>query len=87
MMHSGERPSNYFSNTFTHNQAEQIKKRVFFVQILLENTPDLNTAQSISGLNSFITHCLGHSKLLYVLHRYAYLHILVFNKCIQCMCK
>ena len=26
MMHSAERPSNYFSNTFTHNQAEQIKK-------------------------------------------------------------
>ena len=26
MMHSAERPSNYFSDTFTHNQAEQIKK-------------------------------------------------------------
>ena len=26
MMRSAERPSNYFSNTFTHNQAEQIKK-------------------------------------------------------------
>ena len=36
MMHSAERPSNYFSNTFTHNQAEQIKKGVIFVQILLD---------------------------------------------------
>ena len=26
MMHSSERPSIFFSNTFTHNQAEQIKK-------------------------------------------------------------
>ena len=64
MMHSAECPGNYFSNTFTHNQAEQIKKGVIFVQILLENTPDLNTAQSISRWNSFITHCLCHSKLL-----------------------
>ena len=31
MMHSAERPSNdFFSNTFTHNQAEQIKKRCNF---------------------------------------------------------
>ena len=36
MMHSAEHPSNYFSNTFTHNQAERIKKGVIFVQILLE---------------------------------------------------
>ena len=35
MMHSAEHPSNFFSNTFTHNQAEQIKG-VSFVQILLE---------------------------------------------------
>ena len=64
-MHSAERPSAIiFSNTFTHYQAEQIKKGVIFVQILLENIPDLNTAQSISRLNNFITHCLGHSKLL-----------------------
>ena len=36
MMHSTERPSNYFfPNTFTHNQAEQIKKGVIFVQVLL----------------------------------------------------
>ena len=36
MMHKAERPSNYFSNTFTHNQAEKIKKTVICVQILLE---------------------------------------------------
>ena len=64
MMHSPERPSNYFSNTFTHNQAEQIKKGVIFCPNFVRNTPDLNTAQSISRLNNFITHCLGHSKLL-----------------------
>ena len=28
LMHKAERPSNYFSNTFKHNQAEQIKKGV-----------------------------------------------------------
>ena len=35
-MHKAERPSNYFSNSFTYDQAEQIKKRVICVQILLE---------------------------------------------------
>ena len=29
MMQSAERPSNYFSKTFIHNQAEQIKKEKF----------------------------------------------------------
>ena len=28
LMHKVERPGNYFSNTSTHNQAEQIKKGV-----------------------------------------------------------
>ena len=36
LMHKADRPSNYFSNTFTHNEAEQIKKGVICVQILLE---------------------------------------------------
>ena len=37
MMHKAERPSNYFfSNSFTYYQAEQIKKGVICVQILLE---------------------------------------------------
>ena len=35
-MHKAVRPSNYFFNSFTYNQAEQIKKEVICVQILLE---------------------------------------------------
>ena len=36
-MHKAVRPSNYFfSNSFRYNQAEQIKKEVICVQILLE---------------------------------------------------
>ena len=34
LMHKAVRPSNYFSNSFTYNQAEQIKKGVICVQIL-----------------------------------------------------
>ena len=36
LMQKAERPSNYFSNSFTHNQAEQIKKGVICVQIWLK---------------------------------------------------
>ena len=35
-MHKAVHPSNYFSNSFKYNQAEQIKKEVICVQILLE---------------------------------------------------
>ena len=35
-MHKAVRPSNFLSNSFTYNQAEQIKKGVICVQILLE---------------------------------------------------
>ena len=36
-MHKAVRPSNYFfSNSFTYNQAEQIKKGVICVRILLQ---------------------------------------------------
>ena len=36
-MHKAVRPSNsFFSNSFTYNQAEQIKKAVICVQILLD---------------------------------------------------
>ena len=35
-MHKEERPSNYFFNSFTHNQAELIKKGVMCVEIVLE---------------------------------------------------
>ena len=40
LMHTAERPSNYFSNSFTHYQTEQIKKEVICVQIFLGSTPD-----------------------------------------------
>ena len=36
LTHKAERPSNYFSSSFTHYQAEQIKKGLTCVQILLE---------------------------------------------------
>ena len=36
LKHKTERPSNYFSNSFTHYQAERIKKGVICFQILLE---------------------------------------------------
>ena len=36
LVYKAERPSNYFSTTFTHTQAEQIKKGVTCVQLLLE---------------------------------------------------
>ena len=35
-MLKAKRPGNYFANCFTHNQAEQIKKIVICVQMLLE---------------------------------------------------
>ena len=35
-MNKAQCPSNYFSNSLTYNQAEQIKKEVICVQILLE---------------------------------------------------
>ena len=34
LMHKAVRPSNYFSNSFTYNQAEQTKKGVICVQSL-----------------------------------------------------
>ena len=64
MMHKAVRPSNYFSNTFIHNQAEQIKKRVFCAQYF-RNTADLNTVEAISKLNNFITY-LSWSRLIIV---------------------
>ena len=36
LMHKPERRSNFFPIFFTHNQAEQIKKEVICVQVLLE---------------------------------------------------
>ena len=62
-MHKGERPSNFSSNTFTHNQAEQIKKGVICVQILLEIHLTLNTVESISRLNNFISYLSCSQKI------------------------
>ena len=61
-MHKAGSPSNYFSNSFTHNQAEQIKKGVICVQILLEmHRPDYSRFH-------FHSHtCLGHSNVVFVL--------------------
>ena len=39
-MHKAERPNNYFFNTFTHIQAEQVKKGVILCPNLVRNTPD-----------------------------------------------
>ena len=61
-MHKAERPS-IFSNTFTHNQAEQIKKGVICVQILLEIHLTLNIAEPISRLNNYITYLSWSQKV------------------------
>ena len=61
-MHKAESPSNYFSNSFTHYQAEEIKKGVICVQILLEI--------HLSEHSRFHFHshtCLGHSNVVFVL--------------------
>ena len=36
LVHKAKRHRNYISNTFTHNQAEQIKTGAICLQILLE---------------------------------------------------
>ena len=48
-------PPGIFSNTFTQNKAQGIKKGANCVQILLEIHLTLNTVESISRLNNFIT--------------------------------
>ena len=52
-----------FSNTFTHNQAEQIKKGVICVQIVLQIHLTLNTVESMSRLNNFITDLFWSQKI------------------------
>ena len=64
MMHSAERPNNYFFQHIHTLSGRADKKRSNFCPNFVRNILDLNTAQSISRLNNFITHCLGHSKLL-----------------------
>ena len=62
-MHKAEHRSNYFSDSFTRNQAEQIKKGVIGVQILLEIHLTLNTVESISRLNNYITYLSWSQKI------------------------
>ena len=51
-MYKAERPSIYCSNSFTRNQAEQIKTGEIFVQILLEMR---KTEHSIVHFQGFTT--------------------------------
>ena len=53
-MYKVERPSDYFFQHF--HTYEYIKKGVICVQILLEIHLTLNTVESISRLNIFITY-------------------------------
>ena len=59
LMHKAVRPSNYFSNSFTYNQAEQIKKEVICVQILLEIHLTEHGRFSFSRSGNFLHTCLG----------------------------
>ena len=55
-MHKAERPSNcFFSNSFTYNQAEQIKKGVTCVQILLEIHLTKHGRFHVQGRTTFYT--------------------------------
>ena len=56
LLHNGERPSNYFfSNSFTHYQAEQMKKDAVCVQIFFLSKHTGETGETIlTRLNNFI---------------------------------
>ena len=58
-MHKAARPSNYFSDSFTYNQAEQIKKGVICVKILLEIHLTERGRFHIQGRTTFYTPVLG----------------------------
>ena len=60
LMHKAMRPSNYFSNSFTYNQAEQIKKEVICVQILLEIHLTEHGRFHFQGRTTFYTPVLSH---------------------------
>ena len=56
------------SNSCTHHQAEQIKKRVICVQILFEYFR-LNTGEPIFKVAQLHLHtCLGHSNVVFILY-------------------
>ena len=54
-MHKAVRPSNYISNSFTYNQAEQTKKGVICVQILLEIHLTEHSRFHFQGQTTFYT--------------------------------
>ena len=58
-MHKAVRPSNYFPNSFTYNQAEQIKKEVICIQILLEIHLTEHGRFHFSRSDNFLHTCLG----------------------------
>ena len=58
-MHQPERPSNFFSTSFTYNQAEQIRKGVTCVQILLEIHHSEHGRFHFRGRTTFYTPVLG----------------------------
>ena len=60
LMHKAERPSNcFFTNSSTYNQAEQIKKGVICVQILLEIHLTEHGRFHFQGRTTFYTPVLG----------------------------
>ena len=61
-MHKAECPSNYFSNSFTYNQAGQIKKGVICVQILLEIHLTEHGRFHFQGRTTYNTPVLGHTQ-------------------------
>ena len=62
-MHKAVRPSNFFPNSFTYNQAEQIKKGVICVQILLEIHLTEHGRFHFQGRTAFYTPVLGHNNM------------------------
>ena len=58
LIHKAVLPSNFFSNSFTYDQAEQIKKEVLCVQILLEIHLTEHGRFHFQGRN-FLHTCLG----------------------------
>ena len=66
-MYTTERPNNYFSNSFTNNQVEQIKKGVICVQILLEIHHTELGRFHFQVWPTFFHTCLGNSNVVFVL--------------------
>ena len=68
LMHKTERLSNhFFSNSFIHYQAKQIKKGVISVQIVLE-VHRRNTVEAIFKVEQFHLHTsLGHRNAVFIL--------------------